>query len=284
MTLTDYRPISLIHNFAKLISKLLANRLGPHLEQMISVNQTAFIQKRCIQDNFIYVQQVIRDLHKSKTPAFFIKLDISKAFDTVSWTYLLHIMSHLGFGQRWRCWISSLWCTASSSFLLNGDPGRRILHCRGVRQGDPLSPMLFLLAMEPLYRLFKKAQEWGLLGPLRPGCDTFRVSLYVDDAAVFLRPNKQELQVFHCILNIFGQASGLITNLEKTEYYPIQSQTTNLQFMVDAQHSISQFPCKYLGLPLHTRKPTRASWDLLIQKVGDRLPEWKRRFFTYPGR
>jgi hypothetical protein len=71
-------------------------------------------------------------------------------------------------GQRWRNWISALWCTASSSFLLNGEPGKRILHCRGVRQGDPLSPMPFLLAMEPLHIIFKKAQDWGLLKELSP--------------------------------------------------------------------------------------------------------------------
>lgn len=80
----DYRPISLIHSFVKIISKLLANRLAPHLDQLISVNQKAFIQKRCIHDNFVYVQQVIKELHKKKISSMFIKLDISKAFDTVN--------------------------------------------------------------------------------------------------------------------------------------------------------------------------------------------------------
>jgi hypothetical protein len=117
----------------------------------------AFIKKRCIHDNFMYVHEVIKGLHKKKILALFIKLDISKAFDTVRWPYLLQVMEYLGFGLRWRNWISSLWCTVSSSFLLNGELGRYILHCSGVRQEDPLSPMTFLLAMEPLHRLFKKA-------------------------------------------------------------------------------------------------------------------------------
>jgi hypothetical protein len=98
----DYKPISLTHSFSKLISKLLANRLGPQLESLISVNQATFIKKMCIHDSFMYVKEAIRDLHKRKIPAIFIKLDISKAFDTVNWPYLLHIMEHLGFGQRWR--------------------------------------------------------------------------------------------------------------------------------------------------------------------------------------
>jgi hypothetical protein len=96
--ITDYRPISLTHNFTKILSKLLANRLGPELEQLISVNQTVFIKKRCIHDNYVYVHEVIKSLHKKKVPSLFIKLDISKAFDTVNWSYLLHVMEHLGFG------------------------------------------------------------------------------------------------------------------------------------------------------------------------------------------
>jgi hypothetical protein len=98
----DFRPISLTHSFAKIISKLLANRLSPELDHLISINQSAFIKKRCIHDNFIYVQEVIKDLHKKKISALFMKLDISKAFDAVNWAYLLSIMEHLGFGMRWR--------------------------------------------------------------------------------------------------------------------------------------------------------------------------------------
>jgi hypothetical protein len=141
----------------------------------------------------MYVQGVINEQHKRKISSMFIKLDIFKAFDTVNWPYMLSIMTHLGFGQKWRNWISSLWCTSSSSVLVNGAPGRRVLHCRGVRQGDPLSSMLFLLAMEPLHMLFKKAQDVGLLQKLSPLCDTFRVSLYADDAALFLNPDKKEM-------------------------------------------------------------------------------------------
>jgi hypothetical protein len=150
---SDYMPISLTHNFAKIISKLLANRLAPELHHLISINQTTFIKSRCIHDNFMYVQQVVKDLHRKKIPSIFIELDISKAFDTVSWPYMLSILAHLGFGQRWRNWVSSLWCTSSSCYLLNGEPGERILHCKGVRQGDPLSLILFLLAMKHLHRL-----------------------------------------------------------------------------------------------------------------------------------
>jgi hypothetical protein len=136
----DYRPISLIHSFAKLVFKILANRLGPQLKHLISNNQTAFIKQRCIHDSYMYVQGVINELNKKKIPSMFIKLDISKAFDIVNWPYLLCIMSHLGFGYKWRCWISSLWCSASSLVLVNGIPSKRVLHCRGSGKGIPYPP------------------------------------------------------------------------------------------------------------------------------------------------
>jgi hypothetical protein len=215
----------------------------------------------------MYVQGVINELNKKKIPSMFIKLDISKAFDIVNWPYLLCIMSHLGIGYKWRCWISSLWCSASSLVLVNGIPSKRVLHCRGVRQGDPLSPMLFLLAMEPLHMLFKKAQDDLLLQKLGPQCDTFRVSLYADDVALFLNPDEKEMRVMECILKLFADASGLNTNMTKTKFYSIQCQETDLSFLSRAGQLVSTFPFTYLGMPLNTKKITGVALQPLIQKM-----------------
>jgi hypothetical protein len=97
---TDFRPISLINSLAKIITKILAGRLAPKLNKLVSTSQNAFIKNRCIHDNFVYVQNVIKALHKAKRPSLFIKLDISKAFDLVSWIFLLETLQALGFGQK----------------------------------------------------------------------------------------------------------------------------------------------------------------------------------------
>jgi mannosylglycoprotein endo-beta-mannosidase len=188
----DFRPISLVHSFAKLVTKLLANRLAPKLQQMVSPVQSAFIKGRFIQDNFMLVQQTARFLHQQKEPRILLKLDISKAFDSVSWSFLLELMQQLGFGQIWRDIISGLLCSSSTQVLMNGSPGDRIFHRRGLRQGDPLSPMLFILVMDVLGHMISKAASEGLLLPLSRRPLQHRISIYADDVVLFLRPAVEE--------------------------------------------------------------------------------------------
>jgi hypothetical protein len=136
----DFRPISLIHSFAKLITKVMANRLSGYMDKLISKNQSAFIKGRFIQDNFMLVQQTARLLHAQKQPRILLKLDISKAFDSVSWSFLLEVLEKVGFGPIWRDVISGLLMTSSTQIMLNGVPGEYIQHKRGLWQRDSLSP------------------------------------------------------------------------------------------------------------------------------------------------
>jgi hypothetical protein len=118
--------------------------------------------------------------------------------------------------------------------------------------------MLFLLAMEPLHRLFRKALEFGLLTRVSKGCEIFRVSLYADDAVIFIKPTTQDLNVTNCILNLFAEASGLATNMDKTQFFPIQCDQVDLDFLSQHNYLISSFPYTYLGLPLHYQKLTKS--------------------------
>jgi hypothetical protein len=206
----EYRPISLIHSLSKLFSKVLARRLTPLMNDIVSHAQSAFLKKRCLHDNFLFVRNLARAFHRKKKPALLFKLDFARAFDSVSWEYLLELLQHLGFSSRWRSWISLILSTASSAVLLNGAEGPLIRHRRGLRQGDPLSPLLFILAIDPLHRILDRATLLGYLSPLPLQEATLRASLYADDAAVFLNPARRDVQHLRHLLQGFTTSKTLI--------------------------------------------------------------------------
>jgi mannosylglycoprotein endo-beta-mannosidase len=215
----------------------------------------------------------------------FLKLDIAKAFDTVRWDFLMEVMQQMGFGNKWRSWISILLSTSSTVVMLNGSRGQWYNHFRGLRQGDPLSPMLFILAMEPLQKLLQVAANDGLLSPFNNRAARFRASFYADDAAIFLKPIKDEVTVVAQILQLFGEASGLLTNQSKSAVYPIHCSNLDLSdIMEHFQCPVMTFPCKYLGLPLHLRQLRRVDVQPLIDKLANRLPSWKGKFINRAGR
>ena len=281
----DYRPISLIHSFGKLVAKCLANRLAPELDNLVGVNQSAFIKKRSIHDNFKFVEQAARLLHRKRKPALLLKLDISKAFDTVSWPFLLQVLEALGFGIRWRDWIASLVSTASTRVLLNGDPGNLICNARGLRQGDPLSPMLFILVMEMLQRLFQRAASLGILSPPASQVIQHQCSLYADDVVLFVNPAAQDMITTKEILALFGDASGLHTNLQKSLIAPIACSDSEITLAAQLfPAEISDFPIKYLGLPLTVRRLRKAHLQPLVDRVAAYIPTWKASLLNKAGR
>jgi hypothetical protein len=166
--------------------------------------------------------------------------------------------------------------------LINGVPGRIIEHCRGLRQGDSLSPFLFDLAMEPMHCLFKLAIEAGILTKLKGKKCTFRASLYADDVALFLNPSKHDIAGISAILARFGRATGLITNLTKSSITPICCSPTQVDSLAnEIGIPVSSFPCTYLGMPLSVKKLTKADWQALFDKVDRYLATWKARMMSF---
>lgn len=196
----DHRPISLVHSIAKLITKVMANRLAPKFATMIAPNQSAFVRGRRIHDNFLLVHHMTRYLHSQRKPTLLIKLDITKAFDSISWAFLLDVLRHLGFGHCWRSLICALLASSSTRVLLNGYPGQPIRHYRGLRQGDPLTPMLFIIAIDVLRRLISKAEDLQLLTPLAARQPQHRASFYANDVVVFTAPIEENLVLIKSIL------------------------------------------------------------------------------------
>jgi len=206
-------------------------------------------------ENFKAVQLAASLLHWKHVSSALFKVDIAKAFDAVNWNFLLAIPRHMGFSRRWINWISLLLLTASMKIILNGQPGKRIIHARGLRQGDPLSPLLFVLAMEPLNALFRLAVSKQVFGSMGTANIPERIFLYADDVILFSSPAEQDLVAVGTILNMFAAASGLRINPNKCAITPIQCnllETASLMKFLPGTYKHFQFatwvyPCPFIN-------------------------------------
>ncbi|WVZ90056.1 hypothetical protein U9M48_036389 [Paspalum notatum var. saurae] len=252
----DFRPISLIHSFAKLVTKILANRLTLLLAGLVSNNQSAFVRGRNIHDNFLLVQQLARTLHKSKEPHIFLRLDISKVFYTVSWSFLIEVLQHLGFGRRW---CDLIWLLLLSWMTQRRPKGRRKETC-----SLPCS-----LSWSWMFSILNTESFYGK--PATPYC--WMSKLATDS---ILWPSSGDLQVVRDLLHSFGHVTGLKTNILKSSVIPINCSEEDITHTSDTLSCVvSSFPYTYLRIPLTIHKPSRADLMLLIDKVADKLPGWK---------
>ena len=185
--ISEFRLISLLNSSVKILTKLLANRLQPFITKLVHLNQYGFIKNRSIQDCLAWPFEYLLLCHKSRRELVILKLDFEKAFDRIEHEVMLEIMKK-GFGERWISWMKLIFNTGTSSVLLNGTLGK-VFHCkRGVRQEDPLSPLLFVLATDLLQSVTNMANEQGLLNlpiPLHHSSD-FPILQYADDTIIIM--------------------------------------------------------------------------------------------------
>uniref|UniRef100_A0A2N9HB31 Reverse transcriptase domain-containing protein n=1 Tax=Fagus sylvatica TaxID=28930 RepID=A0A2N9HB31_FAGSY len=247
----DFRPISLIGSVHKLLSKVLAARFRLVLDGLISDSQNAFVGGCQMLDSVLIANECLDSRIRSKVPGLICKLDIEKAYDHVNWDCLLYLLSRMGFGSKWIQWIHMCISSVRFSVLVNGSLAGFFNSSRGLRQDDPLSPLLFLLVMEVLSRLLKKMEEGGFICGFQVGVaigEGLGVSLllYVDDTILFCDACPEQLSYIRRVLTCFEAATGLRVNMSKSEMMPI-GEVENLSSLADILSCrIGALPMSYL--------------------------------------
>jgi len=216
-TADKYRPIALCNVVYKIISKVVANRLKPLLPKLVSEEQSGYVEGRQILDNIIQAHEVVHSLKRKKQAGVIMQQNIVKAYDKFNWGYIKKILTAFGFDHNWIRWVMALVTTSSFSILVNSSPSDIFFPSRGLRQGDPLSPFLFILMMEGLGRAIKQAKNLGKIKGLQVSekGQTLTHQQFVDDTMLQGIPTVKEAVAYKPIFNAFAQASGMEVNLTK---------------------------------------------------------------------
>ncbi|GJU72871.1 putative RNA-directed DNA polymerase, eukaryota, reverse transcriptase zinc-binding domain protein [Tanacetum coccineum] len=233
------------------------------------------------------VNEIINWVSRRRSKLMIFKVDFEKAFDTLNWNFLDDIMRQMGFGQVWRKWIKGCLNSSYTSVLVNGSPTQEFKVGKGVRQGDPLSPFLFLIVAEALSVAIEEAIEGGTFNGVRVGNDPLIVShfQFADDVIFLGEWSYMNLKNLLRILRCFHIASGLKVYLSKSALYGVGVSRNEVDWMASTlKCTPGSLPFNYLGLPVGANMSISCHWSPIIEKVQKRLSSWKARCLSIGGR
>jgi hypothetical protein len=284
-TPNDFRPISLLNSCLKILTKLLANRLQSKILEIVHRNQYGFIKTRTIQDCLAWAFEYLHQCKHSGRKIIVFKIDFAKAFDMMEHAAILEIFRLKGCDEIWLRCLDNVMKSGTSSVLLNGVPGKKF-HCkRGVRQGDPLSPLLYTATADLLQSMINNQFRLGNLNaPIPIPNHDFPVIQYADDTIVVMEACQVQVALLKNLITDFADATGLKVNFQKSNMIPINCSdelADGLAHILECQ--IATMPFTYLGLPLGTTKPTVQDLSPLLDNVERRLNACSR-FLSYAGR
>ncbi|XP_024634465.1 uncharacterized protein [Medicago truncatula] len=271
----DFRPISLVSSVYKILSKVLANRLRKVVGKVVSDSQSAFIKGRQILDGILIANELVDDAKVKKKDLLLFKVDFEKAYDFVDWGYIDEVMCKMNFLSVWRSWIMECITTATTSVLVNGCPTDEFTLERGLRQGDPLSPFLFLLAAEGLNVMMTALVTNGMFTPYGVGAqDNVLVShlQFADDTLLVGVKSWANVRAMRAVLLLFESISGLKVNFHKSMLFGVNVNNSWLHeaaVVMNCKHG--RIPFLYLGLPIGGDPRKLQFWQPLVERIRSRL-------------
>ncbi|XP_074278168.1 uncharacterized protein LOC141601764 [Silene latifolia] len=287
LSVLEYRPIACCNIIYKCITKILCSRLSMVLPDIVSCSQGGFVKGRNIVDNVLICQDLVR-LYNRKVafPRCLIKIDLRKAYDTVEWEFIHQMLIALKFPT---CFIKLIMiCVSSPSYSLhvNGSTFGFFQGKRGLRQGDPLSPLLFTLVMEYLSRILHVVSLQDTFR-FHPMCGHIKLNhlLFADDLLMFCKGNAASIMWLLRSFSTFSTASGLCLNRDKSDIYFNGVPGDIIEDIVKISgFRIGKLPFNYLGVPISAKKISKFDSQKLIERIVARIRALGARHLSYSGR
>ncbi|KAF1328529.1 reverse transcriptase, partial [Globisporangium splendens] len=270
----DYRPIALLNSDYKIFTRIFATRLRTVLPWLIHHMQAGFVPGRAIPttiDVLLAAQQRATS-DPAMSRAIALLLDFAKAYDSLDRSFLAQALQHLGFPLKFVRLVKVLHSQTTYKFIVNGFLSRKYNVTSGIRQGCPLAPLLFILALEVLYRKIEASDEIHGVELQAAGCATeVRLGGYADDTTIYLSDPKDINAVF-AILDKYGAASGLRVNRHKSAVLPLNKEYSSTEESVSDIHVLQREEhCRYLGIQVGQTPSNANNWSKCIQALRVRL-------------
>lgn len=288
-SISDMRPIALCNVSMKIITKVIANRLKGVLDSVISDTQSAFLPGRSITDNIMISFEIMHYLKRKKfgKEGFMaLKLDMSKAYDRIEWKFLRDILTAMGFSDKWISLVMQCVSTVEYNIIHGEFEIGPIIPTRGLRQGDPLSPYLFVICAEGLAALIKcfEARKWVQGIKICKRAPVISHMLFADDTYLFCKADLNEAGKIKELLSTYEKASGQQVNINKsTIFYSANVIEYNKQLICsELQIKEADEACKYLGLPNILGRNKTVIFSYLKDRVLNSIQNWNEKNMSKP--
>ena len=273
----NWRPISLLCTDYKILAKVLTNRLLRVLPSVVHPDQTCGVPGRFSSENVCALKDIISQVNQTNSAAAIISLDQEKAFDRVDWSFMLRVLDRMNFGVSFRSWVKLLYTDIFSTILVNNYVSELFPVTRGVRQGCPLSPLLYVLVAETIANAIRK--DSSIDGYLLPDGSRTKVFQYADDTSILVQSDNS-IRALFSLFDRYERASGAKLNVTKSHglLLGLWKHRSDLPVPLNwSSVSITVLGCR-LGNDLSV------DWDSLITKFEDQLRLWKHRQLSFRGR
>ena len=276
--LKNWRPITLLCVDYKIATASLANRFKKVLVNIISQTQKGFLKGRYIGECTRFIYDLMEKMEEDDIPGLLLLVDFEKAFDTVEWSFIYEALQFYGFDHTFINWIKACYCDASSAVLNNGYISEFFSLKRGVRQGDPLSPYLFILVLELLSAAIKNDPD---VAGVTINDSEFLLSQYADDSSVVLDGDQKSLNQCLYLFDKFSECAGLRCNVDKTEAVWIGSKKGSMEKLLPEKNLVwnhsGRFKLLGIWFELAKMDKTLCNFTAKINSIKSLLNTWAYR-------